>query len=176
MSISKKQLVHALGIHFAATVNTSKNTVKPKSRTKKDPTERLLVEISKQRVPLKQILNGKEIREAMAEMEKFRRRFNEEEFMLGAKVYLSYGDYECWAVIKRLETDREYEQRQQWLAQEAAKKAERARIRQLKEYEAEQKRIAEEQQRAAEEAARELERAREIVEKYGYKLVDKMDA
>jgi hypothetical protein len=149
--------------------------VKPKSRTKKDPTERLLVEISKQRVPLKQILNGKEIREAMAEMEKFRRRFNEQEFMLGAKVYLSYGDYECWAVIKRLETDREYEQRQQWLAQEAAKKAERARIRQLKEYEAEQKRIAEAEARRIQEEAEELQRALAVAAKYGYKLVDKLD-
>ncbi len=146
-----------------------------KPRTKKDPAERLLVEISKQRVPLKQIMNGKEIREAMAGLEKFRQRFNEQEFLLGAKVYLSYGDYECWAIIKRPETDKEYKHRQDWLAAAAAAKAERARIKQLKEYEAEQKRKAEEQQRAAEEAARELERAREIIEKYGYKLVDKLD-
>lgn len=142
---------------------------------KKDPKDRLLVEISKQRVPLKKILHGREIREAMAEMEKFRRQFNEEEFMLGAKVYLSYNEYECWAIIKRPESDREYQARQDYLQEKQRMQAERARIKQLKEYEAEQKRIAEEQQRAAEEAARELERAREIVEKYGYRLVDKLD-
>ncbi len=143
-----------------------------KPRTKKDPTERLLVEISKQRVPLKTILHGKEIREAMAEMEKFRRRFNEEEFMLGAKVYLSYGEGDCWATIKRPETDREYEDRQAWLAAEAAKKAERARLRQLKEYEREQQRIAEEAARKQQEEAEELARALEIAQKYGYRLVD----
>ncbi len=149
--------------------------MKPKTRTKKDPTERLLVEISKHRVPLKQILHGKEIRESMAEMEKFRRRFNEQEFMLGAKVYLNFTDYECWATIKRPETDREYEQRQQWLAQEAAKKAERLRIKQLKEYEAKQRRIAEAEARRIQEEAEELQRALAVAAKYGYKLVDKLD-
>lgn len=144
---------------------------------KKDPKDRLLVEIDKKRVPLKTLLQGKEIREAMAGLEKFRQQFNEQEFLLGAKVYLSIGEYDnsCWAIIKRPETDREYKHRQDWLAAAAAAKAERLRKKQLKEYEREQQRQAEEQQRAAEEAARELERAREIIEKYGYKLVDKLD-
>lgn len=147
-----------------------------KQPKKPDPTDRLLVEIGKKRVPLKTLIHGKEIREAMAGLEKFRQQFNEEEFLLGAKVYISYNELECWAIIKRPETDREYAARQSYLQEQQQLKAERARIKQLKEYEAEQKRKAEEQQRAAEEAARELERAREIVEKYGYKLVDKLDA
>jgi hypothetical protein len=138
---------------------------------KKDPKDRLLVEISKQRVPLKQILHGKEIREAMAELEKFRRRFNEEEFMLGAKVYISYTDYECWASIKRPESDREYQARQDYLQEKQRMQAERLRIKQLKEYEREQQRIAEEQQRAAEEERLELERALAVAAKYGLKLV-----
>ncbi len=133
------------------------------------------MEIGKHRVPLKQILNKREIRDAMAEMEKFRRRFNEQEFLLGAKVYLSYDDFDCWASIKRPETDKEYAERQAYLQEQQRLKAERARVKQLKEYEREQQRKAEEQQRAAEEAARELEYAREIVEKHGYKLVDKLD-
>lgn len=138
---------------------------------KKDPKDRLLVEISKQRVPLKKILHGKEIRESMAEMEKFRRLFNEEEFMLGAKVYISYTDYECWASIKRPETDREYQARQDYLQEQQRKQAERDRIKQLKEYEREQKRLAEEAARKQQEEAEELERALAVAAKYGLKLV-----
>ncbi len=149
--------------------------MKPKSRPKKDPTERLLVEISKHRVPLKQILDKREIRDAMAEMEKFRRRFNEQEFLLGAKVYLSYDDFDCWAVIKRLETDKEYAERQAYLQEQQRKKAERELIKQLKAYEAEQKRIAEAEARRIQEEAEELERALAVAAKYGYKLVDKLD-
>lgn len=140
-----------------------------------DPTDRLLVEIGKKRMPLKTLIHGKEIREAMAGLEKFRQQFNEQEFLLGAKVYISYNELECWAVIKRPETDREYVARQSYLQEQQRLKTERARQKQLREYEREQQRIAEEQRRAAEEAARELERAREIIEKYGYKLVDKLD-
>lgn len=143
--------------------------------SKVDPKARLLVEIGKQRVPLKQILDKKEIRESMAALEKFRQKFNEQEFLLGAKVYLSYGGGDCWATIKRPETDREYDQRQQWLAAEAAKKAERAKARQLKAYEAELRKQAEAQQRAAEESAREVAHLRELAEKHGMKLVDILD-
>jgi hypothetical protein len=142
---------------------------------KLNPQDRLLVEVGKHRVPIKQIMHGKEIREAMAGLEKFRQKFNEKEFFYGAKVYLSYGDGDCWAVIKRPETDKEYAARQSYLQEQQRMKAERARIKQLKAYEIEQKRKAESEQRAAEEAARELEKARAIVEKYGYKLVDKLD-
>lgn len=145
-------------------------------KSKSAATDRILVEIGTHRVPLKQILNGKEIREAMAAMEKFRQKFNEKEFFYGARVYLSYSDGDCWAKVKRPETDKEYAERQAWLAAEAAKKAERARIRQLKAYEAEQKRIAEAAARQAQEEAQELARALEIAAKHGYKLVDKLDS
>lgn len=112
----------------------------------------------------------------MAALEKFRQKFNEKEFFYGVKVYLSYGQGECWAILKRPETDKEYAERQAYIAAEAAKKAERARIRQLKEYEAEQRRIAEAAARKAEEERLELERALAIAAKHGYKLVDKMDS
>ncbi len=143
-------------------------------KSKSTKSDRLMIEVGKHRMPMKQLLDKREIREAMQALEKYRQKFNEKEFFYGIKVYLSYGQGECWAVLKRPETDKEYADRQAWLAEEQRKKAERARVRQLKEYEAEQRRIAEEQQRAAEEAARELEKARAIVEKYGYKLVDKL--
>jgi dihydroorotase-like cyclic amidohydrolase len=135
-----------------------------------------LVEIGKQRVPLKQIMHDKEIREAMAGLEKFRQRFNEKEFFYGAKVYLSYGEGDCWAVIKRPETDKEYAARQLYLQEQQQKKAERLRLKQLKEYAAEQKRIAEAAARKRQEEAEELQRALEIAQKYGYKLVDKLDS
>lgn len=142
--------------------------------SKSTKSDRLLVEIGKHRMPMKQLLDKKEIREAMAAMEKFRQKFNEKEFLYGAKVYLSYGQGECWAVLKREETDKEYAARQAWIAEEQRKKAERARLKQLKEYEAQQRKAAEEAARKAEEERMELERARAIIEKHGYKLVDKL--
>ncbi len=144
-------------------------------KSKSTKSDRLMIEVGKHRMPMKQLLDKREIREAMQALEKYRQKFNEKEFFYGIKVYLSYGQGECWAVLKRPETDKEYADRQAWLAEEQRKKAERARIKQLREYEAEQRRIAEAAARAAEEEARELERALAIAARHGYKLVDKLD-
>ena len=141
-----------------------------KSKSKKP--ERLLVEVGKHRMPMKQLLDKKEIREAMASLEKYRQKFNEQEFLYGARVYLSYGQGECWAILKRPETDKEYSERMAWLAEEQRKKAERDRLRQIQAYEKEQRKLAEEAARKAEEERLELERALAIAAKHGYKLVD----
>lgn len=138
--------------------------------------DRVLVTIGTHRMPLRSIIHGKEIREAMAGMEKFRQKFNEKEFLYGARVYLDYRDGECYAILRRPETDKEYAERQAWLAEQAAKKAERKRLRELKAYEVEQRKIAEAAARKVQEEAQELARALEIAQKYGYKLVDKLDA
>ncbi len=123
-------------------------------------------------MPMKQLLDRREIRDAMSQLELYRQKFNEQEFMFGARVYLSYGQGECWAILKRPETDKEYQARQDYLAEQQRKKAERARLKQLREYEAEQRRITEAAARAAEEQRLELERAREIAARHGYRLVD----
>lgn len=98
--------------------------------------DRNKVEIAKKRVPLKKLMHGKEIREAMAELEKFRQQFNEHEFLYGGKVYLSFHDGEMMAYVLRPETDKEYEKRIELIRQEEHKKMERQRIRELKAQEA----------------------------------------
>lgn len=118
--------------------------------------ERKLIEIDKKRIPMKRLLHGKEIREAMAELEKFRQQYNEQEFFYGAKVYLQVGTYgETFAIVRRPETDKEYEKRlkeEQAAAEAKLRRAEAARIRKEEKArrkeakalaEAEQRRLAE---------------------------------
>ena len=112
----------------------------------------------------------------MADMEKFRRKFNEKEFFYGAKVYLSYSNGDCWATVKRPETDKEYADRQAWLAQEAARKAEAKRQRELRAYAKEQARLAEEARLAAEREAQQLRDLEILAAKLGKKLVDNLDS
>lgn len=111
--------------------------------------ERQLVEIARKRVPLKKLMHAKEIREAMAELEKFRQQFNEQEFFYGAKVYLNvdYGG-ETIAVVKRPETDKEYETRLEKLKAAELERLERQRVRDEKARIAEAKR----QERLAQQA------------------------
>lgn len=134
--------------------------------------EKQLVDIGRHRVPLKTILHGREIRDAMAELEKFRRRFNEQEFMLGGRVYLEYRDGECMATVKRLETDKEFAKRLELERAAAAAKAERKRQRELraaeKERQRELKAAAEREQRRLEEIAQ----IRAMAEKHGLKVID----
>jgi hypothetical protein len=74
--------------------------------------ERKLVDIAKKRIPMKKMLHGKEIREGMAELEKFRQQYNEQEFFYGAKVYLHMDNYgDTYAIVRRPETDKEYNER-----------------------------------------------------------------
>lgn len=98
--------------------------------------ERKMVEIGKKRVPLRKLIHGKEIREASKAIEDFRLNFNEEEFMLGAKLVLKWetgGDAYLYAL--RLETDNEYSKRLEAHRIAEEQKAERARKRKLAEAE-----------------------------------------
>lgn len=137
--------------------------------------ERKLVDIARARVPLKQILNGKEIREAMEALEKFRQKYNEQEFFYGAKVYLTYSQGECMATVKRPETDKELAARLDSERREREAKAERRRQRELQAEARERRRQALEQEQA-EQKRQEAIRALELAaEQFGLKLVDKLD-
>lgn len=118
--------------------------------------ERKLVDIAKKRIPMKKMLHGKEIREAMAELEKFRQRYNEQEFFYGAKVYLQVDNYgDTYAIVRRPETDKEYNERiaeANRLMEIKLARQEAARIRkEEKERRAELKALAEAEQRRLDE-------------------------
>ncbi len=117
--------------------------------------ERKTIEIDRKRIPLRQLLHGKEIREAAHALEAFRMKLNEQEFLYGAKLYVHWHDYGSADIVaRRLETDKEFEDRleKQRLAAEA--KAERARIKLIKE-----------EQRRKEEEANRKQRAAEYIQK-----------
>lgn len=98
--------------------------------------ERKLIDIAKKRIPMKRLLHGKDIREGMAELEKFRQQFNEQEFFYGATVYLqmeSYGD--TYAVVRRPETDKEYNHRMTLERKQAEAKLARAEAKRVREEE-----------------------------------------
>lgn len=134
-----------------------------------------LVDIARARVPLKQILHGKEIREAMEALEQFRQKYNEQEFFYGAKVYLTYQQGECMATVKRPETDKELALRLEAERREREAKAERRRQRELRAAEREKRKLALEAAQAEQrrlDAIRALEAA---ADQLGLKLVDKLD-
>lgn len=80
--------------------------------------KRKQIELKSERVPLKKLLNGYEIREAAKNLENFRLKLNEQEILYGAKIKLKVADYgETYMVAVREETDEEY-----------AKRVERARV------------------------------------------------
>ena len=94
--------------------------------------KRKMVECGRKRVPLKKLLNGKEIRAAAAALEEFRLHLNEAEFMYGAKITLQMGEYgECTAVAKRPETDSEFDARIEKARQAEIAKQEREVKRKL---------------------------------------------
>lgn len=121
---------------------------------------RKTIEIDRKRIPMRQLLNGKEIREAAKALENFRMKLNEQEFLYGAKITVKWENYgEAYAVARRLETDKEFEDRleKQRLAAEAKKERERQRAikaAKLKEQEELNKkaRVAEYIQKLAQEA------------------------
>ena len=74
--------------------------------------ERKTIEIDRKRIPLRQLLNGKEIRDAAKALEDFRMKLNEQEFLYGAKITIKWEDYsDVYAVARRLETDKEFTDR-----------------------------------------------------------------
>ena len=109
--------------------------------------ERKTIEIDRKRIPLRQLLNGKEIREAARALEDFRMKLNEQEFLYGAKIIIKWEDYsDVYAVARRPETDKEYADRLEKARIAAEVKAERARIKAKRE---EQRKIEEEANKKA---------------------------
>ncbi len=95
---------------------------------------RKTIELDSKRIPLRQLLHGKEIRDAAKALEGFRMKLNEQEFLYGAKITIKWDNYgDVYAVARRPETDKEFADRieKARLAKEA--KAERDRVRKLKE-------------------------------------------
>lgn len=93
--------------------------------------QRKTIEIDRKKIPLRTLLNGKEIREAARALEDFRLKLNEQEFLYGAKITVKWEDYDTvYAVARRLETDKEYADRIEKARVAAEAKAERDRKRQ----------------------------------------------
>ena len=102
--------------------------------------KRKQIEIKSERVPLKKLLNGYEIREAARNLENFRLKLNEYEILHGAKIKLKVADYgETYMTAVREETDAEY-----------SKRVERARVLAEQRAEAKRRREAQQQQRKRE--------------------------
>jgi hypothetical protein len=95
---------------------------------RKPKTDRKTVEIARKGIPLRKLLHGKEIRDAAAELENFRLKMNEQEFLYGAKIYIDWKDSNTADIVaRRLETDKEYEDRLERARIAAEQKAERER-------------------------------------------------
>lgn len=91
---------------------------------------RKTIEIDSKRIPLRQLLHGKEIREAAKALEGFRMKLNEQEFLYGAKITIKWDNYgDVYAVARRPETDKEFADRieKARLAAEAKKEREAKR-------------------------------------------------
>jgi hypothetical protein len=97
------------------------------ARNKQD---RKTVEIDRKRIPLRSLIHGKEIRDAAKSLEEFRMKLNEKEFLYGAKLYIDWKDYSTVDIVaRRLETDKEYEDRLEKARIAAEQKALRDRKR-----------------------------------------------
>jgi hypothetical protein len=81
--------------------------------TRKKPTDRKTLQIKKLRIPLRKLLDGKEIREAAKNLEDFRLKMNELEIMQGAKLTVKYETWDSTfdLVATRQETDAEMNDR-----------------------------------------------------------------
>jgi hypothetical protein len=109
--------------------------------------ERKTIEIGTKRIPLKKLLNGKEIREAAKALEDFRLVFNEQELLYGAKLIVKVDTYgEAVLIARRPETDNEMFKRLEKARIAAEERAERERKRKIAEAERAKKREAERKQ------------------------------
>ena len=116
---------------------------------------RKTIELGSKRVPLKKLLHNKEIREAAKALEEFRLNFNEQEILHGGRITLKVGTYgEVTAVVKRPETDNEYNER-----------LEKARLAAIAKAEREEKARANKAQQAIVAAAQKKERTAEYIKK-----------
>lgn len=117
--------------------------------------EKKTIEIGSKRIPLRQLLHGKEIREAAKALEDFRMKLNEQEFLYGAKITVKWDNYgDVYAVARRLETDKEF-----------ADRIEKARLAAEAKKEREAKRKLQAEVRAREEAANQKKRTAEYIKK-----------
>jgi hypothetical protein len=81
--------------------------------TRKKTTDRKTLQIKKLRIPLRKLLDGKEIREAAKNLEDFRLKMNELEILQGAKLTVKYDNWDSTfdLVATRPETDQEMNDR-----------------------------------------------------------------
>ena len=114
-----------------------------------------LLEIDSKRIPMRQLLHGKEIREAAKALEDFRLKLNDKEILYGAKIYVKWEDYgTVYAVARRFETDQEF-----------ADRIEKARLAAEAKKEREAKRKLQAEIRAREEEANKKQRVAEYIQK-----------
>ena len=81
--------------------------------TRKNPTDRKIIQIKKLRIPLVKLLNGKDIRTAAKNLEDFRLKMKEEEILLGATLTVKYDNWnsDFNLIATRPETDNEMNDR-----------------------------------------------------------------
>ena len=114
-----------------------------------NPNKRKVVECGRKRIPLRKILNGKEIRGAAKALEDFRLELNEKEFLFGAKIYVKMEPYgEAVAVAYRPETDNEMQTRLDAARERELKRIEREKVKAIKEQELAVRREKQRQQQA----------------------------
>lgn len=97
--------------------------------------QKIQIEISRKRLGIKKLLDGKEIREAAKALEDARLGLLEEEFMFDAKLIIKYDANKFYYLVAyRLETNEEFDVRQAQIEEhkkEARRKAERRAERAL---------------------------------------------
>lgn len=126
---------------------------------------RKTVELGSKRIPLKKLLNGKEIREAAKALEDFRLNFTEHEILQGAKITVKISQYgEATAVARRLETDNEYNER-----------LEKARLAEIAKQEREEKKRIIEAERARLAESQKRQRTEEYIKKLAAEAGIKVD-
>jgi hypothetical protein len=117
--------------------------------------EKKLLEIDSKRIPLRQLLHGKEIRDAAKALEDFRLKLNDKEILYGAKILIKWDNYgDVYAVARRLETDKEF-----------ADRIEKARLAAEAKKEREAKRKLQAEIRAREEEATRKQRAADYIKR-----------
>ena len=118
--------------------------------TRKNPNDRMILQIKKIRIPMVKLLDGKEIREAAKALENYRLKMNELEILHGAKLTIKRdawnGDYDL--VATRPETDQEMADRLEKARKAAEAKQRRAAEKRAAEAKREADRVIAEQRKA----------------------------
>jgi hypothetical protein len=118
--------------------------------TRKKTTDRKTLQIKKLRIPLRKLLDGKEIREAAKNLEDFRLKMNELEILQGAKLTVKYDNWDSTfdLVATRPETDAEMNDRLEKARLAAEAKQRREAEKKASEAKREADRIIAEQRKA----------------------------